>query len=66
MRKRNEEMYNILSKEIRRTCINNKYKYYNEIFNNIESLDKPQDRKMHQKLLAPGTKGAVLRARCKK
>ena len=48
MWKRNEEKYRSLSKTIKKMCRKAKNEYYNEICNEIESLDKEHNPKMFQ------------------
>ena len=50
MWKRNEEKYRSLSKTIKKMCRKAKNEYYNEICNEIESLDKAHNPKMFQKV----------------
>ena len=50
MWKRNEEKYRSLSKTIKKMCRKAKNEYYNEICNEIESLEKAHNPKMFQKV----------------
>ena len=48
--KRNEEKYRSLSKTVKKICGKAKNYYYNDIYKEIESLDKICNPKMYQKV----------------